>query len=246
MEDICLNKVRKTAKSIISYSNATTYYLKSKGFDKNKIFTGTQNYPEYLLIKPTWKKRPNKFKDKKIILYVGYLREDKGVNYLIEAFNGLNKKDVLLLIAGSGDEENKLKELAKNNKNIIFLGYRDGVDRANYYSIADFFVFPSLQDVWGHVITESFYYGVPVITTNKPEAKELIEESKTGLIIPDRDVGALKVAMEKLIYNKKLLNSMKENVKRIPKSKIVDINTSVKTFERAIDYALKNHANKKK
>ena len=52
--------------------------------------------------------------------------------------------------------------------------------------------------------------------------------------------------MEKLIYNKKLLNSMKENVKRIPKSKIVDINTSVKTFERAIDYALKNHANKKK
>src|SRR3989339_198644 len=211
-------------------------------FVLNKIFTGIQNYPESLLPKPTWKTKPKEFKDKNVIFHIGYLNERKGVNYLIESFNKLDRKDAVLLIAGTGDQEEKLKELAKDNSNIKFLGYMDGIDKANHYSIADFFVFPTLYDVWGHVVTEALYYGSPVICTDKAEAKELIEEGKTGFIIPDKDSDALAEAMKKLLDNPKLLTQMKENVKKIPKSKIVDIQTTVKTFEDAINYALK-HSN---
>ncbi len=233
-------KIYSKSNSFISYCNSSTNYLISKNIEKNKIFTDIQNYPESLLSKPTWKKKPKEFKNKKIIFHLGYLREGKGINYLIEAFNKLKMEDVVLLIAGTGNQEDKLKDLAKDNKNIIFLGYKDGVDKANYYSIADLFVLPTLYDSWGHVITESLYYGSPVICTDKAEAKELIDEGKTGFIVKDKNVEQLKEAMEKLLDNPKLLKQMKENVKKIPKSKIVDINTTVKTFEKAINYFIKN------
>lgn len=244
IEDIYLKKVIDNSNSVISYSKATDNYLISKGFDKNKIFTGTQNYPESLLLKPTWKTKPKEFKDKKIIFHIGYLNERKGINYLIEAFNKLKREDTILLIAGIGEDEMKLKELAKKNKNIIFLGYKDGIEKANYYSIADFFVFPTLYDVWGHVVTESFYYGKPVICTDKAEAKELITNGKTGFIVPDKNSDALAEAMKKLLDNPKLLKQMKDNVNKIPKSKIVDIKTTAKTFEKAINYALNNETTK--
>lgn len=244
IEDIYLNQVSKKASSFISYSKATTDYLISKDFEKKRIFAGTQSYSKSLLPNPTWKNKPKKFRDKKVLFNIGYLREGKGINYLIEAFNKLNRKDALLLIAGTGDQEDKLKELAKGNKNIIFLGYKDGIDKANYYSIADFFVFPTLYDVWGHVVTESFYYGCPIICTDKAEAKELIEEGKTGFIVPDKDSDALAESMKKLLDNPRLLKQMKENVKKIPKSKIVDIQTTVKTFEDAINYGIKKEVNK--
>jgi glycosyltransferase involved in cell wall biosynthesis len=242
-EKIYLNyreKIYSKSNAIISYCNASTKYLISNKVNKNKIFTGIQNYPETLLLKPIWKEKPKEFKDKKIIFHIGYLNERKGVNYLIEAFNKLNRKDTILLIAGVGEAEKKLKELAKDNKNIIFLGYKDGVEKANYYSIADFFVFPTLYDVWGHVVAESFYYGKPIICTDKAEAKELIEEGKTGFIVTDKNSDVLTEAMKKLLDNPKLLKQMKENVKKIPKSKIVDIQTTVKTFEKAIDYVLRS------
>src|SRR3989339_656736 len=200
-------KIYRKFDSFTSYCDATTNHLISKDMLQHKIFTGIQNYPESLLPKPTWKTKPKEFKDKNVIFHIGYLNERKGVNYLIESFNKLDRKDAVLLIAGTGDQEEKLKELAKDNSNIKFLGYMDGIDKANHYSIADFFVFPTLYDVWGHVVSD-----------------------------------ALAEAMKKLLDNPKLLTQMKENVKKIPKSKIVDIQTTVKTFEDAINYALK-HSN---
>lgn len=224
----------------ISFSNKSKKLLISNNINEYKINKASQIIPESILPKTIWKTKPSEYKNKRIIFYLGYLNERKGVNYLIEAFNKLNRRDTLLLIAGTGDQEKKLKEMAKDNKNIIFLGYKDGVDKANYYSISDFFVFPTLYDCWGLVVNEAFYYGLPIITTNKAGAVELIEEAKTGFIVTDKDSDALANAMKKLLDNPKLLGKMKENVKKIPKSKIVDIQTTVKTFEKAINYALKN------
>jgi len=226
--------------NFISFSEKSSKLLISNGVSKRLINRTFQIMPNILLPKPNLKKIHKIFKNKNIIFNLGYLNKEKGINYLIEAFNKLNREDTVLLIAGTGEEESKLKELAKDNKNIIFLGYKEGVDKANYYSIADFFVFPTLYDCWGLVVNEAFYYGIPVISTNKSGAIELIEKDKTGFIIPDKDTDALANSMKKLLDNPKLLKQMKENVRKIPKSKIVDIQTTVNTFEKAINYAIKN------
>lgn len=232
--------------SIIAYGTFAKNYLISKKIDSKKIFAGIQNMPESLLAKPTWKTKPKEFKNKKIILYLGYLRKMKGINYLIEAFNGLNRTDTILLIVGTGEYEEELKKLSKENLNIHFIGYKEGVEKANYFSISDFFVFPTLFDTYSHVVAESFYYNIPIISTDKDGANELITEGKTGFIIPSEDSNAIANAMKKLLDNPKLLRQMKEDVKKIPKSKIVDINTGVKNFAKAINYAVKNENKKSK
>ena len=84
------------------------------------------------------------------------------------------------------------------------------------------------------------YYGLPVISTDKAGAIELIEEGKNGFIIPDNDIDALVKSMKKLLDDPKLLAKMKENVRRTPKSRIVDVNTVVRTFNKAINMIL-NH-----
>ncbi|HDZ61449.1 MAG TPA: glycosyltransferase [Candidatus Pacearchaeota archaeon] len=223
---------------IIPFYNKSAKFLIKNKINLNKLFTSREIMPEQLLPKLRSIKKPKEWKDKKIIFHIGYLNDRKGINYLIEAFNKLDRKDTILLIAGVGESEEKLKELAKKNKNIIFLGYKDGIDKANYYAIADFFVLPTLYDVWGLVVNEAFYYGLPVISTNKAGATELIEEGKTGFVIKDKNVTQLANTMKKLLDNPRLLKKMKQNVKKIPNSKIVDIKTSVKTFEKAINYAL--------
>ncbi|MCK4649612.1 glycosyltransferase family 4 protein [Candidatus Pacearchaeota archaeon] len=220
------------------------YSLKSKEFmkslnNKKTIFVGTQIMPKCLL--PELKKilKPVKWKNKKIILHLGYLRKDKGIQYLIQAFNRLNQKDVLLLIVGDGEYKNELRKLAKENNNIKFFDYAEGIEKANFYSMADFFVFPTLDDAWGFVINESLYYNVPIITTNAAAGCELINENKTGLTINPESKKEIHLAIKKLLNDPKLLLDMKKNIKKIPPKKIVDIKTSAKTFNNAINFGLK-------
>jgi glycosyltransferase involved in cell wall biosynthesis len=240
------NYVYGFANSFISYCRSSTKYLISNSVPKDNIFTGTQNMPKILLPNATWKSRPNEYGNKKIIFHIGYLNRDKGVHYIINAFNQMGRKDTLLLIAGSGEYEENLRKLSKQNKNIVFLGHLNKVERANYYSICDFSIFASFHDAWSHVVAESLYYNKPVIVSCQDEARELIKEGETGFIINDKSTNELKGAMEKMLDNQKLLTQMKKNVKKIPKSKIVDINTTVKIFENAINYASKQNGNNKK
>jgi glycosyltransferase involved in cell wall biosynthesis len=223
---------------LLPLSSAAENYLKKEGVVKEKIKRSFQIMPESVLEKPTITSKPLEFKNKKVILSLGYLTKGKGVDNLIKAFNQLNTSDTVLLIAGAGEQENNLKKLA-NNKNIHFLGYVEGIKKANCFSSADFFVFPTHRDVWGFVVNEALYYGLPVISSDRACASELIESGKTGFIVKDNDIEGLAKRMEELLNKQKLLVEMKENVKKMNKSKLVDINTLTGAFEEAIRYTLK-------
>jgi glycosyltransferase involved in cell wall biosynthesis len=223
---------------LLPLSSAAENYLRKEGIVEEKIKRSFQIMPESLLEKPNITFRPLEFKNKKVILSLGYLNKGKGVDNLIKAFNQLNTHDAVLLIAGVGEQENNLKNLA-NNKNIHFLGYVEGIKKANCFSSADLFVFPTHYDVWGLVVNEALYYGLPVISSDKACASELIESGKTGFVVKDNDIEELVKRMEELLNKQNLLVEMKENVKKMNKSKLVDINILVGTFENAIRYALK-------
>ena len=247
--NICYNLIKAIYKKYRKYlysksdillplSGAAENYLKKEGVIKEKIKRSFQIMPESILAKPTSISKLPEFKNKKIILSLGYLIKRKGIDTLIKAFNQLNSSDAVLLIAGAGDQENNLKKLT-NNKNIHFLGYVEGIKKANCFSSADFFVFPTHYDVWGFVVNEALYYDLPVISSDKACASELIESGKTGFVVKDNDIEELAKRMEELLNNQNLLIGMKENVKKMNKSKLVDVNILVGTFEEAIRYALK-------
>ena len=212
------------SKAIITFSDKAKKNLLTEGVKNAKIYNLPQIMPEMLLLMPKAMKIDVRFEGKTIIFTLCYLTERKGIDNLIKSFDSLKDDNSVLLIGGTGDYEDALKSLAKHNERIIFLGYLNDQQKANYYSIADFFVFPTLYDVWGFVVNEALYYGLPVISTSNAGAIEIIEEDSTGYIVEPNNIDELKSKIEYLLKNPQKVKELKTNVNRMNKSRITDTN----------------------
>jgi glycosyltransferase involved in cell wall biosynthesis len=225
------------ANAFIAYSNKAKDFLVKKGVQEERIFVGGQVMPESLLQKVSISKSDTDFKDKKIVLYLGYLNKRKGVDYLIKAFKNLQIINSVLIIAGAGDEEDNLKSLARDDKSIYFSGYVEGVEKSKYYSIADIFVLPTLHDPWGLVINEAMYFGLPIIITDAADASEIIKDN--GFVIKPGDQKALENALKALLEDDELRKKMGMKSKEIIKD--CNVSTGIKPFVSAIKYATGDH-----
>lgn len=148
-----------------------------------------------------------------VILYVGSGFKRKGVSYLIEAIARLgndyiNKNRIRLLIVGK-DNLMPYKRLAAKfgiDKNIIFNDYAGETEK--YYAASDIFALPTFFDPFANVTLEAMASGLPVITTKKNGASEIIEDGKDGFVINaplEIDAIAEKI---KLLLNSKMRNEM--------------------------------------
>lgn len=219
--------------AFIAYSRKAKEYLLENGVSKDKIFVGEQVMPKVFLSRASLRKSDTKFKKKRIILYLGYLNRRKGVNYLIQAYKKLSINDSCLVIAGTGPDEGRLKSLAKDEPNINFVGYVEHEEKANYYSIADVFVLPTLHDPWGLVINEAMYYGLPIITTDAAGASEMVRKNKNGFIVKSGDSKELADSLRKLLHNDKLRKEMGQRSRQYKNA--FDVNHGIKPFREAIN-----------
>jgi len=221
--------------SFIAYGIKAKEYLIKNGVSQHKIFIGTQVISENMIGRAVDSTSEIEFKDKKVILYLGYFYKRKGIKYLINAFKKMQYDDVVLIIAGSGEEENNLKSSAEGAKNIHFVGYVEGEEKCKYYSIADIFVHPTLHDPWANAVNEAMYFGLPIITTNGEGcSKELIDGN--GFVVEAGDEEGLRAAIEKLLNDDELRKKMGKRSRDIIKK--YDIHYAVNSFTKAIHLAV--------
>ena len=144
------------------------------------------------------------------ILFPARIIREKGFVELFEVClelweEGYNFK---LNIAGEIDRENKssltLKEIntISTNENISFLGKI--IDMRSIYLKTDIVVLPSWREGLSKALIESASMSLPIITTDVPGCKEIIENNKSGILIPLKNKILLKEAIKKLIKNPKL------------------------------------------
>ncbi len=153
-----------------------------------------------------------------VFVFVGRLVGDKGINELIEAFEGIDNKNAKLLLVGSFENEldpleKETLSTIKTNPNIISVGYQTDV-RA-YFAISDALAFPSYREGFPNVVMQAGAMGLPSIVTDINGCNEIIEEGTNGIIIPPKDVIALKNAMLEMIENKELYNHLKSNAREM-------------------------------
>ena len=114
------------------------------------------------------------------VFAAGRLEKIKGLQDIIPIFDEATPAD--LLIAGSGDFEGELRDLAKG-KNVHFLGRLPPEDLNAYYQQSLALVAPSLcYEVFPLVALEAFRLGVPMIARNLGSYPEIIEASKAGFL----------------------------------------------------------------
>jgi glycosyltransferase involved in cell wall biosynthesis len=203
-----------------------------------KRFAMFANVPEskliqtYEIMPPNLMPAPTKLRKHTALrfVYVGYLNQRKGVDYLINAFKQLSDTAAELMIVGSGPEESKLRKLARGDTRISFVGYLEGVEKANLYASADVLVLPTFHDVWGLVINEAIHYGLAVIVTEHAGAAELVNQD-SGVIVPSHSVEALRGAMAVMIDDPEALVRYKTHNKG--RSDVSDVAGSIAGFAQA-------------
>lgn len=142
-----------------------------------------------------------------VFVFMGRLVTDKGINELVQAFHALASKNkgITLLLVGTYEHElgplkPKTMEMITNNQNIITTGWVDDV--RPYYAIANALVFPSYREGFPNVVLQAGAMQLPSIVTNINGCNEIINDCKTGMIIPVKDKKALQKAMEYMLNNK--------------------------------------------
>jgi len=153
-----------------------------------------------------------------VIVYVGRLVKDKGVNELIAAFKKLSdeRSDVKLLLVGI--RENHLDPLLPiteaeidSNTNIIFAGWQNDV--RPYFAISDVLAFPSYREGFPNVVMQSASMGLASIVTDINGCNEIITDGHNGKIIPVRNADALYTAIKELIDNEELREQLASNAR---------------------------------
>jgi glycosyltransferase involved in cell wall biosynthesis len=155
-----------------------------------------------------------------IFIFVGRLVRDKGINELVEVFDGIGRKyghAKLLLV---GKEESDLDPLKKEtlrriatNNNIISVGYQQDVRL--YFAASDALVFPSHREGFPNVVMQAGAMGLPSIVTDINGCNEIIIESENGTIIPAKDTRALKEKMELFITDRALIEKLRSNAREM-------------------------------
>jgi glycosyltransferase involved in cell wall biosynthesis len=151
--------------------------------------------------------------DDPMLLFVGRIITQKGINYLIDAMPLIIKDhpDVRLLIVGRGNLLEPLKERIRKSgleKNVIFSGYMTEEMLKEAYGTCDIFVLPSVWEVLPIAILEAMSSSRPVICTNAGGNSELVENGVNGYVVPMRDPPALAESISTLLKDPELMKKM--------------------------------------
>jgi glycosyltransferase involved in cell wall biosynthesis len=149
-------------------------------------------------------------------LNVGRLIRAKGVLDLLEAYANLDEEiraAVGLVFVGEGDAKSELIRRASLIRpgTVKFSAFVQKEQLAEFYALADAFVFPTHSDPWGLVVNEAMACSLPVIASNVAGCvSDLVEDSWNGFIAPVRDVNRICSSMELLAKDNDLRGQMGE------------------------------------
>jgi glycosyltransferase involved in cell wall biosynthesis len=154
--------------------------------------------------------------DEKVLLMFGHMGPSKGLPIMLKAFEELMKEinDVKLVVAGSSHPNfpNYLEAFVKTTiPKVTFLGYVHGEDLAQVFDMADIVILPYLTATGtSGVFHLACGNGKPIVSSDLPEIRELIAEGASAILVPPGDVGALKNAILKVLFNEAILAKMSE------------------------------------
>jgi glycosyltransferase involved in cell wall biosynthesis len=158
-----------------------------------------------------------KLQNKKIVLFVGALDRAhyfKGVNYLIKAFQLISSNDAYrLVIVGGGNLKATYESLAINyglERKVIFTGIVSDDALPLYYNLADVFVVSSIDssEAFGIVALEAMATGLPVVASDLPGVRSVVQKGLTGLLFKPKDVTFLAKQLHYLLENPQVCNKL--------------------------------------
>lgn len=195
-----LDDLLRIADKLLVPSNYVRSCLKrSQFYDESKI-----NVIPYVssVANTTYANKPIKGR----IIWIGNDPVRKGLLYANKAIQQLQSNGYNIDFRVTGPLPESLKT-SPYFSNINFIGYLTKDQLREEFNTADMFVFPTLAEGFAGVLLEAASFGVPIITTSASG----FDEGFPGYIVPFRDVDSIAQAIEELLNNRNLRNTISKN-----------------------------------
>lgn len=155
----------------------------------------------------------------RVLLYVGRISKRKNVELIIKVFNILkldpNNDDLQLYLIGSDEAgylQTCMKLIEKQSLGSVFNISSMSNSQLRYlYKRAELFLLPSRQEIFGMVLLEAMYFGLPTIASPSAGAKTLIENGKNGYIVDSFDENEWVKLIHLVLSNQKLSKKIGES-----------------------------------
>ncbi len=173
-----------------------------------------------------------------VCLTVGRLAPEKNLALALAAFGAIRGEhpDARMVLVGDGP---LLGPLSREHHDCHFAGTRRGEDLATHYASADIFLFPSLTETFGNVVSEALASGLPVVAFNCAAAAELIRDGENGWLVTPGDTAAFvataRRAMHELAARQDLRGTAAASVRHL------DWDCIHADYESLLDTAVASH-----
>lgn len=123
-----------------------------------------------------------------VLLFIGRLAPEKNLDFLLRAFARIVnvRPQTRLLLVGQGPYKDTLQKMTRKmdlGRQVIFTGSLPHTEIPHFAAAADLFVFPSLTDTQGLVLTEAMAAGTPVVAVEAPGPVDVLAEGG-GILVP--------------------------------------------------------------
>lgn len=205
-----LRRVWRKAAAVVANSNGLRDL--ASGFDAGvsiRVIPNGVDLDAFKALQRDWRK-PR-------LLFVGRVVYQKGLDLLLEALSELGHLEWQIDLVGDGPRRQRLEDQAAQlgiGDRVHFHGWQPRSDLPAFYRQATLFVYPSRHEGMPNAVLEAMASGLPVVATRIPGNEELVDEGKTGLLVPTEDHAALRAALESLVSDAKRCQQMGETARR--------------------------------
>ena len=165
-------------------------HLQKKGFFKTTVLpVGLDVLPFTQSRGRNWRNELRIPKQNTIILYVGIFEKRRNVDFLIDLAVKLREDDIVLVMAGTGPDHSRIVERIEREKvyNVRLAGLIDQGSLPDLYRESRLFLLPSSYEIYGMVVLEAMYFGVPVMSTRTAGPEDVIDDGIDGFLMSDLD-----------------------------------------------------------
>ena len=188
-------------------------------FDKINVVPNGINITNFNGIERDYEfRRQYAMDNEKIILFMGRLVYEKGVQHLISAMPKIlrNYHDAKLIVAGKGGMMDELRRQVDSmglSSKVYFTGYLNSKQVQKMYKCADVAVFPSTYEPFGIVALEAMLAGVPTVVSDVGGLNEIVDHGINGMKAYAGNPNSIADSVLSILHDAKLSNNIAKNAK---------------------------------
>ncbi len=208
---LLLPSFRRYVTVALAKTSRARQHLERKGFTRTRVVpVGLDPLPFAERIDRDWRLDLDIPGNSPILLYVGIFEKRRNVDFMVNLAKALSDQEVALVMAGTGPEHARIADRIKKEaiRNVKLTGPVAQKSLPSLYEQSSLFLLPSNYEIYGMVVLEAMYFGLPVISTRTAGPEEIIGHEEDGFLIGKLDAGEWCNVIRRLLNHRQSLARM--------------------------------------